>query len=189
MRLTSFHRNRRRGRGVLLGLGVVAALVLAACGDSSNEDESSEAVSATSEVVQTSPTTTVSEPVEPLMTMVWDGAAAAYIGPETIEGDRQFDIRLVNDTERDVVDFVFGRIDPEWNVTEEDEIAWDETETGVPPWVDGNVGHFAMHVRAGETIDTKGLLLGGYRYELVVWIVTGQYSDFAAFIETVPSQD
>lgn len=189
MRLTSLHRNRRRGRGVLLGLGVVAALALAACGDSSNEDESSEAVPATSQVVQTSPTITESEPVGPLATMVWDGATGTYIGPETIEGDTPFDIRLVNESEKDVCDFVFVRIDPEANVTEQDEIAWYETETDKPPWMLGNPGHFAENVRPGETVDTQGYLFGGYRYDLVVWSVTAPHVHFVAFVNAVPSED
>ena len=183
MRLMSLRRDRVRGRRVLLGLGVVAGLALAACGDSSSSDESSEAVPATSEVVQTSPTATESEPDEPLVTIVWDGTTATYIGPETIDTE-DVDARLVNDSDH-VVDFVFGRIDPEWDVTEEDELAWDETQTDAPPWTMVNI-HLARNVPAGETVDGQGYLLEGFRYELVIWDVTAEQGQFITFVDVVP---
>jgi hypothetical protein len=183
MRLMSLHRSRGRRRGMLLELGVVAGLVLAACGDSTSSSESNEAVSATSEVAQTSLATVGSEPAEPLVTIVWDGTAASYVGPETMEAGF-FEVRTVNDSDH-VVDFVWGRIDPEWDVTEEDVIAWDETETDVPPWLIV-YGHFAKDVPAGETRSSEqAYLLDGYRYQLAIWDVTADEGHFFAFVDVV----
>jgi hypothetical protein len=165
MRPTSLQPNRGRGRGVLLGLGLTAALALAACGDSSSE----------------------SETIEPLVTIVYHGTTASYVGPETIEGDKSFDIRFVNDSDH-VIDFIFARIDPEASVTAEDAIAWDYDTEGKPPWQDGNYGHFAMNVQRGATVDERAYLFGGHRYGLWIWDATEQRVHFVTFVDVVPSE-
>jgi hypothetical protein len=150
-------RSFRSLRLVLVALGVVAGLVVTACGDSSSEDEAD---------------------VSPI-SITFDGTTATYEGPDTIEPS--FDIRLVNDSD-DVVDFAYGRLAPDSDVTLEEAREWGETATDAPPWIEeGN--HFSMNVPATTTVDEHADLMMGHRYEFVVWDVTTEHAYFAAWVD------
>jgi hypothetical protein len=158
-------------RTVLLGfvVGIVISVV-AACG-SDADDRADERVP----------------------TITFDGTTAVYSGPSEVAAYPPVQtVRLVNDSDVSV-DFTYAAIKPDEfeAITEQYAIDWGlnpENADKYPPWL-GNVGHFAKHVLAGETLDVDAAFIAGETYELGVWKPSTQTGHFAAWIDAIEAHD
>ncbi len=113
-------------------------------------------------------------------TIGFDGSEATYSGPEIIEaGEVPFKTENNSDV---VVDFLWGRHSEE-GITLEQTVAWAESSTDQPPWVEEGF-HLVKDQAANSSGERVSWMTAG-TYELVVWEVQAEKAHIAALITVV----
>ncbi len=116
-------------------------------------------------------------------TLSFDGTQATYNGPEVLEAGNTL-FKIENDSDV-VADFLWGRHGEE-GITLEQTVAWAETNTDQPPWVEEAL-HLVKDLAPHSTGERLAWMTAG-TYELIVWDVQAEKAHVAAIITVTDSE-